>query len=159
MSGSPSAPCCSPFGCHKEVGTGGFSSPLARSRVGASCRASVVPRFPLAFCYLNHPLHVSSLSGGCAEQACETHGLPPSIQSMGGCPVEAGCSQSSAAHYGDSAASPSGVITLSFLSTDNPEVISRNGTECHEASLRMAKHGYCTYYPVSSSLELPQTAC
>ncbi|KAM4681897.1 muscleblind-like protein 2 isoform 1-T1 [Amazona ochrocephala] len=46
-----------------------------------------------------------------------------------------------------------------FIPTDNPEIASRSGTECHEASLRTAKHGYCTYYPVSSSLELPQTAC
>ncbi|XP_062370830.1 muscleblind-like protein 2 isoform X22 [Cinclus cinclus] len=44
-------------------------------------------------------------------------------------------------------------------SIDNPEIAGRSGTECHEASLRTAKHGYCTYYPVSSSLELPQTAC
>ncbi|XP_074818849.1 muscleblind-like protein 2 isoform X2 [Natator depressus] len=46
-----------------------------------------------------------------------------------------------------------------FLSKDNPEIISRNGMECQETSLRIAKHCYCTYYPVSSSLELPQTAC
>ncbi|XP_037751875.1 muscleblind-like protein 2 isoform X1 [Chelonia mydas] len=44
-------------------------------------------------------------------------------------------------------------------SIDNPEIISRNGMECQETSLRIAKHCYCTYYPVSSSLELPQTAC
>ncbi|XP_050806138.1 muscleblind-like protein 2 isoform X1 [Gopherus flavomarginatus] len=44
-------------------------------------------------------------------------------------------------------------------SIDNPEIISRDGMECQETSLRMAKHCYCTYYPVSSSLELPQTAC
>ncbi|XP_035749135.1 muscleblind-like protein 2 isoform X1 [Egretta garzetta] len=47
----------------------------------------------------------------------------------------------------------------SHSKSDNPEIAGRSGTECHEASLRTAKHGYCTYYPVSSSLELPQTAC
>nr|XP_023416409.1 muscleblind-like protein 2 isoform X1 [Cavia porcellus] len=44
-------------------------------------------------------------------------------------------------------------------SIDNSEVISRNGMECQESALRITKHCYCTYYPVSSSIELPQTAC
>ncbi|XP_077200019.1 muscleblind-like protein 2 isoform X1 [Paroedura picta] len=44
-------------------------------------------------------------------------------------------------------------------SIDNTQVANRNGMECQEASLRTAKHCYCTYYPVSSSIELPQTAC
>uniref|UniRef100_A0A8C2UB99 Muscleblind like splicing regulator 2 n=1 Tax=Coturnix japonica TaxID=93934 RepID=A0A8C2UB99_COTJA len=62
-------------------------------------------------------------------------------------------------HYQQALANAQLQQHAAFIPTDNPEVISRNGTECHEASLRMAKHGYCTYYPVSSSLELPQTAC
>ncbi|XP_005634084.1 muscleblind-like protein 2 isoform X4 [Vulpes vulpes] len=44
-------------------------------------------------------------------------------------------------------------------SIDNSEIISRNGMECQESALRITKHCYCTYYPVSSSIELPQTAC
>lgn len=48
---------------------------------------------------------------------------------------------------------------VSFSLTDNSEVISRNGMECQESALRITKHCYCTYYPVSSSIELPQTAC
>ncbi|XP_044526501.1 muscleblind-like protein 2 isoform X6 [Gracilinanus agilis] len=44
-------------------------------------------------------------------------------------------------------------------SIDNTEIISRNGMECQETALRITKHCYCTYYPVSSSIELPQTAC
>lgn len=48
---------------------------------------------------------------------------------------------------------------LSFSLTDNSEIISRNGMECQESALRITKHCYCTYYPVSSSIELPQTAC
>lgn len=88
-------------------------------------------------------------------------GLPPSGKDTGGRLVQGGFSQTGATRAGDPLfeVPPGSPITLSFLSTDNPEVISRNGTECQEASLRMAKHGYCTYYPVSSSLELPQTAC
>uniref|UniRef100_A0A8B9VVM6 Muscleblind like splicing regulator 2 n=1 Tax=Anas zonorhyncha TaxID=75864 RepID=A0A8B9VVM6_9AVES len=62
-------------------------------------------------------------------------------------------------HYQQALANAQLQQHAAFIPTDNPEVISRNGTECQEASLRMAKHGYCTYYPVSSSLELPQTAC
>ncbi|NP_001369626.1 muscleblind-like protein 2 isoform 24 [Homo sapiens] len=46
-----------------------------------------------------------------------------------------------------------------FIPTDNSEIISRNGMECQESALRITKHCYCTYYPVSSSIELPQTAC
>ncbi|ELK36716.1 Muscleblind-like protein 2 [Myotis davidii] len=42
---------------------------------------------------------------------------------------------------------------------NNSEIISRNGMECQESALRITKHCYCTYYPVSSSIELPQTAC
>ncbi|XP_070800151.1 muscleblind-like protein 2 isoform X8 [Pituophis catenifer annectens] len=44
-------------------------------------------------------------------------------------------------------------------SIDNPEIVNRNGMECQEALLRTAKHCYCTYNPVSSLTELPQTAC
>ncbi|XP_058042783.1 muscleblind-like protein 2 isoform X12 [Ahaetulla prasina] len=47
----------------------------------------------------------------------------------------------------------------SFIPTDNPEIVNRNGMECQEALLRTAKHCYCTYNPVSSLTELPQTAC
>ncbi|XP_040847157.1 muscleblind-like protein 2 isoform X14 [Ochotona curzoniae] len=46
-----------------------------------------------------------------------------------------------------------------FIPTDNSEIISRNGMECQDSALRITKHCYCTYYPVSSSIELPQTAC
>ncbi|XP_040600928.1 muscleblind-like protein 2 isoform X6 [Mesocricetus auratus] len=46
-----------------------------------------------------------------------------------------------------------------FIPTDNSEIINRNGMECQESALRITKHCYCTYYPVSSSIELPQTAC
>ncbi|XP_065685817.1 muscleblind-like protein 2 isoform X2 [Patagioenas fasciata] len=62
-------------------------------------------------------------------------------------------------HYQQALANAQLQQHAAFIPTDNPEIASRNGTECHEASLRTAKHGYCTYYPVSSSLELPQTAC
>ncbi|XP_074845495.1 muscleblind-like protein 2 isoform X8 [Carettochelys insculpta] len=61
-------------------------------------------------------------------------------------------------HYQQALANAQLQQHAAFIPTDNPEIISRSGTECQEASLRMAKH-YCTYYPVSSSLELPQTAC
>uniref|UniRef100_A0A452VMI3 Muscleblind like splicing regulator 2 n=1 Tax=Ursus maritimus TaxID=29073 RepID=A0A452VMI3_URSMA len=44
-------------------------------------------------------------------------------------------------------------------SIDNSEIISRNGMECQDSALRITKHCYCTYYPVPSSIELPQTAC
>ncbi|XP_013920051.1 PREDICTED: muscleblind-like protein 2 isoform X11 [Thamnophis sirtalis] len=47
----------------------------------------------------------------------------------------------------------------SFIPTDNPEIVNRNGMECQEALLRTAKHCYCTYNTVSSLTELPQTAC
>lgn len=47
----------------------------------------------------------------------------------------------------------------SHSQSDNSEIISRNGMECQESALRITKHCYCTYYPVSSSIELPQTAC
>ncbi|NXB78676.1 MBNL2 protein, partial [Donacobius atricapilla] len=62
-------------------------------------------------------------------------------------------------HYQQALANAQLQQHAAFIPTDNPEIAGRSGTECHEASLRTAKHGYCTYYPVSSSLELPQTAC
>uniref|UniRef100_A0A7M4FMU1 Muscleblind like splicing regulator 2 n=1 Tax=Crocodylus porosus TaxID=8502 RepID=A0A7M4FMU1_CROPO len=62
-------------------------------------------------------------------------------------------------HYQQALANAQLQQHAAFIPTDNPEIISRNGMECQEASLRMAKHCYCTYCPVSSSLELPQTAC
>ncbi|KAM6140347.1 muscleblind-like protein 2 isoform 2-T2 [Pterocles gutturalis] len=62
-------------------------------------------------------------------------------------------------HYQQALANAQLQQHAAFIPTDNPEIASRSGTECHEASLRTAKHGYCTCYPVSSSLELPQTAC
>ncbi|NWU88511.1 MBNL2 protein, partial [Upupa epops] len=62
-------------------------------------------------------------------------------------------------HYQQALANAQLQQHAAFIPTDNPEIGGRSGTECHEASLRTAKHGYCTYYPVSSSLELPQTAC
>ncbi|NWX91766.1 MBNL2 protein, partial [Nothoprocta ornata] len=62
-------------------------------------------------------------------------------------------------HYQQALANAQLQQHAAFIPTDNPEVRSRSGTECQEASLRSAKPGYCTYYPVSSSLELPQTAC
>ncbi|XP_037751928.1 muscleblind-like protein 2 isoform X4 [Chelonia mydas] len=62
-------------------------------------------------------------------------------------------------HYQQALANAQLQQHAAFIPTDNPEIISRNGMECQETSLRIAKHCYCTYYPVSSSLELPQTAC
>ncbi|NWI09075.1 MBNL2 protein, partial [Crypturellus soui] len=62
-------------------------------------------------------------------------------------------------HYQQALANAQLQQHAAFIPTDNPEVTSRSGMECQEASLRSAKPGYCTYYPVSSSLELPQTAC
>ncbi|XP_018426993.1 PREDICTED: muscleblind-like protein 2 isoform X2 [Nanorana parkeri] len=44
-------------------------------------------------------------------------------------------------------------------SIDHTEIITKSGTEHQEDSQKIAKHSYCTYYPVSSSIELPQTAC
>ncbi|XP_041440222.1 muscleblind-like protein 2 isoform X2 [Xenopus laevis] len=46
--------------------------------------------------------------------------------------------------------------TTSF---DHSEIISKGELELHEDVQKLAKHSYCTYYPVSSSIELPQTAC
>ncbi|XP_043360619.1 muscleblind-like protein 2 isoform X5 [Dermochelys coriacea] len=62
-------------------------------------------------------------------------------------------------HYQQALANAQLQQHAAFIPTDNSEIISRNGMECQETSLRIAKHCYCTYYPVSSSLELPQTAC
>ncbi|XP_066474986.1 muscleblind-like protein 2 isoform X2 [Tiliqua scincoides] len=62
-------------------------------------------------------------------------------------------------HYQQALASAQLQQHAAFIPTDNPEIANRNGMECQEASLRTAKHCYCTYYPVSSSIELPQTAC
>ncbi|XP_075774902.1 muscleblind-like protein 2 isoform X2 [Pelodiscus sinensis] len=62
-------------------------------------------------------------------------------------------------HYQQALANAQLQQHAAFIPTDNPEIISRNGMKCQEASLRVTKHCYCTYYPVSSSLELPQTAC
>uniref|UniRef100_A0A8C8VPY2 Muscleblind like splicing regulator 2 n=1 Tax=Pelusios castaneus TaxID=367368 RepID=A0A8C8VPY2_9SAUR len=62
-------------------------------------------------------------------------------------------------HYQQALANAQLQQHAAFIPTDHPEIMSRNGLECQEASWRMAKHCYCTYYPVSSSLELPQTAC
>ncbi|XP_075056016.1 muscleblind-like protein 2 isoform X3 [Mixophyes fleayi] len=44
-------------------------------------------------------------------------------------------------------------------SIDHPEIIAKSAVEQQEDSQKIAKHSYCTYYPVSSSIELPQTAC
>ncbi|KAM4702319.1 muscleblind-like protein 2 isoform 1-T3 [Discoglossus pictus] len=44
-------------------------------------------------------------------------------------------------------------------SIDHTEIITKSGAEHQEDSQKIAKHSYCTYYPVSSSIELPQTAC
>ncbi|KAG8586353.1 hypothetical protein GDO81_005360 [Engystomops pustulosus] len=44
-------------------------------------------------------------------------------------------------------------------SIDHTEIITKSGVEHQEDSQKIAKHSYCTYYPVSSSIELPQTAC
>ncbi|XP_031752017.1 muscleblind-like protein 2 isoform X2 [Xenopus tropicalis] len=43
-------------------------------------------------------------------------------------------------------------------SIDYSEIISKGESEHHEDVQKLAKHSYCTYYPVSS-IELPQTAC
>ncbi|XP_069614118.1 muscleblind-like protein 2 isoform X2 [Ranitomeya imitator] len=44
-------------------------------------------------------------------------------------------------------------------SIDHTEIITKSGLEHQEDFQKIAKHSYCTYYPVSSSIELPQTAC
>uniref|UniRef100_A0A803TX57 Muscleblind like splicing regulator 2 n=3 Tax=Anolis TaxID=28376 RepID=A0A803TX57_ANOCA len=62
-------------------------------------------------------------------------------------------------HYQQALANAQLQQHAAFIPTDNPEIVNRIGLECQEASLRTAKHCYCTYYPVSSSIELPQTAC
>ncbi|XP_070800149.1 muscleblind-like protein 2 isoform X6 [Pituophis catenifer annectens] len=62
-------------------------------------------------------------------------------------------------HYQQALASAQLQQHASFIPTDNPEIVNRNGMECQEALLRTAKHCYCTYNPVSSLTELPQTAC
>ncbi|KAM4702323.1 muscleblind-like protein 2 isoform 3-T5 [Discoglossus pictus] len=46
-----------------------------------------------------------------------------------------------------------------FFPADHTEIITKSGAEHQEDSQKIAKHSYCTYYPVSSSIELPQTAC
>ncbi|XP_063160712.1 muscleblind-like protein 2 isoform X1 [Candoia aspera] len=62
-------------------------------------------------------------------------------------------------HYQQALASSQLQQHAAFIPTDSPEIVNRNGMECHEALLRRAKHCYCTYNPVSSLTELPQTAC
>ncbi|XP_013920042.1 PREDICTED: muscleblind-like protein 2 isoform X3 [Thamnophis sirtalis] len=62
-------------------------------------------------------------------------------------------------HYQQALASAQLQQHASFIPTDNPEIVNRNGMECQEALLRTAKHCYCTYNTVSSLTELPQTAC
>ncbi|XP_056411599.1 muscleblind-like protein 2 isoform X15 [Hyla sarda] len=47
----------------------------------------------------------------------------------------------------------------SHSQSDHTEIITKSGVEHQEDSQKIAKHSYCTYYPVSSSIELPQTAC
>ncbi|XP_044135516.1 muscleblind-like protein 2 [Bufo gargarizans] len=47
----------------------------------------------------------------------------------------------------------------SHSQSDHTEIITKTGVEHQEDSQKIAKHSYCTYYPVSSSIELPQTAC
>ncbi|XP_040192054.1 muscleblind-like protein 2 isoform X8 [Rana temporaria] len=44
-------------------------------------------------------------------------------------------------------------------SIDHTEIITKSGAERQEDLQKIAKHSYCTYYPISSSIELPQTAC
>ncbi|XP_069060700.1 muscleblind-like protein 2 isoform X15 [Pleurodeles waltl] len=61
-------------------------------------------------------------------------------------------------HYQQALANAQLQQSAAFFPTDHTEIISRNGMDCQDASLRTAKHSYCTYYPVSS-IELPQTAC
>ncbi|XP_007428453.1 muscleblind-like protein 2 isoform X1 [Python bivittatus] len=62
-------------------------------------------------------------------------------------------------HYQQALASAQLQQHAAFIPTDNPETVNRNGMECQETLLRTAKHCYCTYNPVSSLTELPQTAC
>ncbi|CAI9562269.1 unnamed protein product [Staurois parvus] len=47
----------------------------------------------------------------------------------------------------------------SHSQSDHTEIITKSGAEHQEDLQKIAKHSYCTYYPVSSSIELPQTAC
>ncbi|KAM4796905.1 muscleblind-like protein 2 isoform 7-T7 [Rhinophrynus dorsalis] len=46
----------------------------------------------------------------------------------------------------------------SHSQSDHTEIM-KSGIEHQEESQKIAKHSYCTYYTVSSSIELPQTAC
>ncbi|KAM5179797.1 muscleblind-like protein 2 isoform 18-T19 [Mantella aurantiaca] len=62
-------------------------------------------------------------------------------------------------HYQQALASAQLQQPAAFFPADHTEIITKSGTEHQEDSQKIAKHSYCTYYPVSSSIELPQTAC
>ncbi|XP_075056025.1 muscleblind-like protein 2 isoform X11 [Mixophyes fleayi] len=62
-------------------------------------------------------------------------------------------------HYQQALASAQLQQPTAFFPADHPEIIAKSAVEQQEDSQKIAKHSYCTYYPVSSSIELPQTAC
>ncbi|XP_053563804.1 muscleblind-like protein 2 isoform X2 [Bombina bombina] len=62
-------------------------------------------------------------------------------------------------HYQQALANAQLQQPAAFFPADHTEVISKSGAEHHEDPQKIAKHSYCTYYPISSSIELPQTAC
>ncbi|XP_040281237.1 muscleblind-like protein 2 isoform X7 [Bufo bufo] len=62
-------------------------------------------------------------------------------------------------HYQQALANAQLQQHAAFFPADYTEIITKTGVEHQEDSQKIAKHSYCTYYPVSSSIELPQTAC
>ncbi|XP_068124049.1 muscleblind-like protein 2 isoform X9 [Hyperolius riggenbachi] len=62
-------------------------------------------------------------------------------------------------HYQQALASAQLQQPAAFFPADHTEIITKIGAYHQEDTQKIAKHSYCTYYPVSSSIELPQTAC
>ncbi|OCT95448.1 muscleblind-like protein 2 isoform X6 [Xenopus laevis] len=62
-------------------------------------------------------------------------------------------------HYQQALANAQFQQPAAFFPADHSEIISKGESEYHGDLQKLAKHSYCTYYPVSSSIELPQTAC
>ncbi|XP_063809115.1 muscleblind-like protein 2 isoform X10 [Pseudophryne corroboree] len=62
-------------------------------------------------------------------------------------------------HYQQALANAQLQQQTAFFPADHTEIMVKSGIEQQEDSQKIAKHSYCTYYPVSSSIELPQTAC
>ncbi|XP_040192053.1 muscleblind-like protein 2 isoform X7 [Rana temporaria] len=62
-------------------------------------------------------------------------------------------------HYQQALANAQLQQPAAFFPADHTEIITKSGAERQEDLQKIAKHSYCTYYPISSSIELPQTAC